>query len=255
MNVEKTLSMSRPAAALTLRRTAPVLRRRELVAATAAGAAAVLVGCGEDAGEQAGGAARGGGGAGAGASGVGAQGGGGAGVTPTPSCVQTEDNELGPAYLGDAPFRTELNVLGWPGISLTISGRVRATDCTPIAGAILDVWQADDAGHYDGSSIDPDGNPAPDPAYPLRGRLETAADGSYVFSTLYPGLYTGRTRHIHLIASAPGYARLITQIYFAGVPENGTDGLIEPELIIELEQAPDGSLAGVFEVVLAKATG
>ncbi len=100
------------------------------------------------------------------------------------TCVQTEDNALGPAYLADAPFRSELNVLGWPGVLLVISGRVRGLNCEPVDGALLDVWQADDGGSYDGSPIDPDGDPAPRPEYPLRARLYCDSRGLYQFCLL-----------------------------------------------------------------------
>jgi protocatechuate 3,4-dioxygenase beta subunit len=151
--------------------------------------------------------------------------------TATPACPETPDNPLGHAYLEGAPFRTELNVLGWPGEPLEIVGQVRGPDCkTPIAKALIDVWGADSDGKYDGDS---DAG-SPDPAWPLRGRLYAAEDGHYSLTTLLPGFEPGRTRHVHVRVSAPGYPTLVTQIYFTGVPENAQDPLIRPGLITPL---------------------
>lgn len=170
----------------------------------------------------------------------------------TPQCGETEDNALGPAYLPDAPFRTELNVLDWPGVPLVMSGRVLGPDCKlPVANAVLEVWQADDEGCYDGSNIGCGGT-APDPAWPLRGRLTPDATGRYTFSTIRPGLYPGRTRHVHIRVTAPGYQTLVTQIYFAGEPANATDGLIKKPLIISLCGDASIGLSGFFPIVLAK---
>jgi protocatechuate 3,4-dioxygenase beta subunit len=168
---------------------------------------------------------------------------------PTPECLETEDNALGPAYVDGAPLREagELNVLDWPGTVLTISGQVSGLDCEVIPGAKLDLWQADAAGCYNGSRI---GCDALDPDWPLRGLVNADSEGKYSFSTIYPGVYPGRTRHIHLTVRAVGYKTLTTQIYFAGVPENAIDGLIEAPLIIELEEGLGGALSGEFPIVL-----
>jgi len=168
----------------------------------------------------------------------------------TPACYETEDNDLGPAYLPGAPMRTDLNALSWVGVPLVISGTIRGTGCEPIPGALIDVWQADDAGCYDGSPIDACGDPGPSPEWPLRGRMVADARGRYQFTTIRPGLYPGRTRHIHLIASAPGYASLTTQIYFAGEPGNSADGLFEKALEMAVEGNETSGLEGEFPIVL-----
>ena len=69
--------------------------------------------------------------------------------------------------------------------------------------------------------------------------------------TIYPGLYPGRTRHIHVIVRAAGQRELTTQIYFAGEPANATDGAILPSLTIDLATDLGGALSGAFDVVLA----
>jgi len=218
------------------------LSRREFLEVTGAGAA-VLLGVGACEG---------------GAPGLGVPGDGSAEDAPvrldaTPECVETEDNDIGPAYLPGAPMRTDLNVLGWAGVPLVISGTVRGTSCEPIPAALVDVWQADDAGCYDGSPIDLCGAVGPVPEWPLRGRMNADAQGRYQFTTIRPGLYPGRTRHIHIIVSAPGYVSLTTQIYFAGEPGNATDGLYEKALEITVEGDETAGLEGDFPIVLRPA--
>ncbi len=169
----------------------------------------------------------------------------------TLSCPETDSNILGPAYVDGAPLRSDgnLNPLRWPGTALTLSGRVMsAVGCTPLAGAELDLWQADDGGCYDGSAI---GCGPLSAEWPLRGRVRTDADGRYRFTTIYPGLYPGRTRHIHAIVRATGHLELTTQIYFAGEPANATDGAILPSLVVDLTTDATGALSGELDIVLA----
>jgi protocatechuate 3,4-dioxygenase beta subunit len=159
-------------------------------------------------------------------------------------CVTTEANIEGPYYKAGAPSRMVLVTEGMPGTRVTLSGRVLAADgCTPLAGATLDVWQADDAGAYD------------DAGFQLRGVLETADDGSYEILTIVPGHYlngdTFRPAHIHFKASADGHALLTTQLYFEGDPYNEGDPFILDSLIMATTDNGDGSLSASFDFVLA----
>jgi protocatechuate 3,4-dioxygenase beta subunit len=49
-----------------------------------------------------------------------------------------------------------------------------------------------------------------------------------------PGLYTGRTRHIHVMVQPEGGAVLTTQLYFPGEPANAADALFDQELLMEV---------------------
>jgi len=159
-------------------------------------------------------------------------------------CVATEANIEGPFYKEGAPSRMVLVTEDMPGTRVTVSGRVLAADgCTPLAGATLDVWQADDSGAYDSVG------------YQLRGVLETGADGSYEILTIVPGHYLNgdryRPAHIHFKASAPGHPLLTTQLYFAGDPYNDGDPFILDSLIMTPTENQDGSLDARFDFVLA----
>ncbi len=138
----------------------------------------------------------------------------------------TEVSVLGPFYIDGAPMIDNGGDLiagndGEPGV---VHGQVLSVDGTPIAGAMLDVWQNAANGLY--STEDPEQN-----EINLRGRLLTAEDGSYSFTTIRPMPYTvpedgpvggmldamgrhpWRPAHIHFKVTADGYQDLITELY------------------------------------------
>lgn len=112
-------------------------------------------------------------------------------------------------------------------------GFVLTRSCGPVAGALVELWHADDAGEYDNVG------------YRLRGHQFTGADGRYAFETILPGLYPGRTRHFHLKFQAPGERVLTTQFYFPGERDNARDRIFDPALLLQIE----GDLAR-YDVVL-----
>lgn len=211
------------------------VRRREFLIGSAA--ALAWAGCASD--------APGGGGSPDGGAGDPPDAGGGSPADAMPGdCVVTEANIEGPFYKEGAPSRMVLITEDTPGTRVTLSGRVMAADgCTPLAGATLDVWQANDAGAYD------------DAGFQLRGVLQTADDGSYELLTIVPGHYlngdTFRPAHIHVKASADGHPLITTQLYFAGDPYNEGDPYIRDSLIMTPTENGDGSLAATFDFVLA----
>lgn len=156
-------------------------------------------------------------------------------LTPTPA--QTE----GPYYKPGSPERTSLLEPGMAGTRLVITGFVVDSECRPIAGAWLDFWQADAGGRYDNSG------------YTLRGHQYTDERGRFTLETVVPGLYPGRTRHIHVKVQRPGGSVLTTQLYLPDEPGNSRDGIFRPELVLrEVQQAGDGSLSATFTFVLTR---
>jgi protocatechuate 3,4-dioxygenase beta subunit len=157
-------------------------------------------------------------------------------------CRVTPRDALGPFYKSGAPAQAELCASESGGSQkLTVTGRVLGTpDCAPLAGALVEVWQADARGDYTQVGTGRD-----DPGCLLRASLKADAEGRYAFRTVMPGEYPGRPRHIHYRVSAKGYTTLVTQLYFArerGIPQ---------ELVVTV--APkDGVLAASFDVTLAR---
>lgn len=143
-----------------------------------------------------------------------------------------------------------------------VTGRVLDQHGAPVAGALVDLWQANAAGRYD-HEADPATAPL-DPNFQSWGMVRTDADGRYAFTTIKPGAYPvdgtwSRPPHIHFKVSRRGYREITTQMYFAGEPLNDVDRLLQevPEaeraaLVVKFEPVDDVP-QGNFEVVLAKA--
>jgi len=143
----------------------------------------------------------------------------------------------GPFFKPRSPRRTSLLDAGVRGTRCVVSGLVLSTSCQPVEGALLDFWQCDDAGNYDNTG------------YRLRGHQFTDSVGRYRLETIVPGLYPGRTRHIHVKVQAPGRPVLTTQLYFPNEPSNRDDFLFRPELVLVLSDA--GAVqAGRFDFVV-----
>jgi protocatechuate 3,4-dioxygenase beta subunit len=120
-----------------------------------------------------------------------------------------------------------------------IAGRVLGTDCKPAARALLDFWQADGRGVYDNSG------------YRLRGHQVTDSQGRYRLETVVPGLYPGRTRHIHAKVQARGGPVLTTQLYFPNEPRNQTDGIFDADLVMATGRS-GGMRRGRFDFVVER---
>ncbi|WP_069160352.1 dioxygenase family protein [Nocardia altamirensis] len=162
-------------------------------------------------------------------------------LEPTPAChdgdaptiAQTE----GPYFKPNSPRRSDLVIPGAPGTLLTVSGYVFSRSCRPVDKALLDFWQADDAGAYDNSG------------YKWRGHQFTDANGRFSLSTIVPGLYPGRTRHIHVKVQAPNQRVLTTQLYFPNEPRNNTDSIFDRRLLMTVRTVPKGK-EGTFDFIL-----
>jgi len=101
-------------------------------------------------------------------------------------------------------------------LALTIRvAQVAANACTPLASAVVDIWQCDAAGAYSGVR---DANPSTAGKQFLRGYQTTDAQGRAQFQTIYPSWYPGRTVHIHFkVRTNPADARgseFTSQLYF-----------------------------------------
>ncbi|MDB5404611.1 MAG: protocatechuate 3,4-dioxygenase, beta subunit [Acetobacteraceae bacterium] len=112
------------------------------------------------------------------------------------------------------------------GTVLYLSGRVLADNGQPVAGAKVEIWQANAAGRYAHPNDD---NLAAPLDEKFNGFAVTTTDGQgrYAFKTVRPAAYPaapGRWRpaHIHFSVTAK-YEQLVTQMYFKGGEWNDTD--------------------------------
>ncbi|MEV5072726.1 intradiol ring-cleavage dioxygenase [Microbacterium sp. LMI12-1-1.1] len=191
----------------------------------------------------------------------------------------TEATVFGPFFIEDAP---EIPLGGdmafdASGEPCWVSGSVRDTSGIPIAGARIEVWEADDDGFYDVQYSD--GRTA------ARAHLFTNEDGHYDFwgltPTPYPIPHDGpvgamleavgrspmRASHLHFMVTAPGYRRLVTHIFVRGDEIGWKDTVfgVKESLIKDFhrhsadERTPDGRQPGGpwsdvrFDIVLAPA--
>ncbi|MGI9408986.1 MAG: intradiol ring-cleavage dioxygenase [Hyphomicrobiaceae bacterium] len=163
----------------------------------------------------------------------------------------TESTVLGPFHIANAPriAHGETICLDGKGDPLVIAGKVTNVDGEPIAGATLDVWQANDDGFYDvqQKGIQPEMN--------LRGMIETDAEGGYWFKsakpTYYPvpddgpvgrllkamGRHAYRPAHIHFIVAARGYRSVTTHLF---VPD---DPYLESDAVFGVKSSLVGKFA------------
>ena len=147
-------------------------------------------------------------------------------LSPTPACDDGDEPTVaqteGPYFTPGSPERRSLVEDGIGGERLVIAGRVLTTGCRPVRRALLDFWQADADGEYDNEG------------FRLRGHQLTDARGRFRLETVVPGLYPGRTRHLHVRVQAPRRDVLTTQLYFPGESANSSDGLFVPELVMDV---------------------
>jgi hydroxyquinol 1,2-dioxygenase len=167
----------------------------------------------------------------------------------------SESTVLGPFHVADAP---ELPMgadicLDRKGEPMLVEGTIRSTDGTPLAGAKIDVWQANDEGFYDvqQKGIQPEFN--------LRGVFRTGADGRYWFRGVKPkfypipddgpvgqllralGRHPYRPAHLHYILEAPDHARLVTHIFDPDDPYIHSDAVfgVKESLLAKFERITD----------------
>ncbi|MCF3934022.1 intradiol ring-cleavage dioxygenase [Acuticoccus sp. M5D2P5] len=163
-------------------------------------------------------------------------------LDPTPACdiagAPTPTATTGPYFRPGSPERADVTEGRPGGTPLLIGGRTLDRNCRPIAGALVDLWQADDAGRYDTSGT-----------Y-LRGHQYADDDGRWAFATIVPAPYRFRSMHIHFRVQRPGGPVLTTQLFFPGDPSQDRDPQFDPLLLLTPIRS-GATRAGHFDFVLA----
>ncbi len=138
------------------------------------------------------------------------------------------------------------------GQSAWLEGSVSDLDGRAVAGAQVEIWQCDHAGHYHHTG----GGARADSAFQGFGRVTVAADGRYRFRTIRPVAYSGRTPHIHVKVKLDQRELLTTQLYVEGDPGNARDFLWRrlsaadrAALTVPFAPGPDGMRAS-FPIVV-----
>lgn len=171
---------------------------------------------------------------------------------------------LGPFHIDGSPeldFGADMSQ-GLPGVPLHVHGTVRGLDGTPVGGAVLDVWQADEDGAYEAQ--------LPVDEARLRAKYTTRADGSYHVRTIAPKGYAipmdgpvgelisrtaishYRPAHVHFLLAVPGYEPLVTHLFQEGAQYLDSDVVFgtKPELVVAFSPrepglTPDGGSSAV----------
>jgi protocatechuate 3,4-dioxygenase beta subunit len=193
-----------------------------------------------------------------------------------PACIARPEMSQGPFFFDVRLDRSDIrsDPAGGAvkeGAPLALTFRVSQIDanaCTPLAGAVVDVWHCDAEGLYSGVADRREDTSA---QQFLRGYQRTDSGGTATFTTIYPGWYPGRTIHIHFKIrtdpDAPQGYDFTSQIYFdeaindqvMALPPynergqrstlNAQDGLYDDMLLIPVTETSEG-FAAVFDVGL-----
>ena len=167
----------------------------------------------------------------------------GLGLVPPRACTPgTRSQTAGPFYTPSTPRRRDLREPGAGGEPLIFEGLVLTPDCRPVPGAVIDIWHSDERGRYDNRG------------FRYRGHQFVDAAGAFRFLTVRPGVYTGRTPHIHVKAQGEGTRPLTTQVYFPDEADrNERDGIYRDDLLLRLDRNAAGMRRGRFDFVLRPA--
>lgn len=172
----------------------------------------------------------------------------------------------GPFYPDKLPLDTDNdllivndNITQAVGEVTWVSGRVLGSHGDPIRNAMVEIWQCDHNGVYLNSR---DSRPTNrDKNFQGYGRFLTGSTGEYVFRTIKPVPYPGRTPHIHYKVRRGSKELLTTQLFIKGHPGNERDGIWR-ELgneksrsavtvdFVPLKQSRIGELTAKFDLVV-----
>jgi protocatechuate 3,4-dioxygenase beta subunit len=123
------------------------------------------------------------------------------------SCILSPDVTQGPYYVSGEYVRENI-VEDEEGVELILDTQViDIATCDPVPDAMIEIWHCNSTGVYSGIVANGNGDSSDAAninATFLRGLQATDAQGVAQFSTLFPGHYTSRANHIHVLAHFNG---------------------------------------------------
>lgn len=181
--------------------------------------------------------------------------------------VRTPAQTEGPFYPDKLPLDTDNDLLivndsitPAVGEVTYLSGRILDAKGNPIRNAQVEIWQVDSKGVYLHSQSG-NNRESRDKNFQGFGRFLTGSSGEYLFRTIKPVAYPGRTPHIHFQIKVPKQEKFTTQCYVQGEARNETDGVLrgikDPEakksVIIPfapMKGSKIGELSAKFDIVM-----
>jgi protocatechuate 3,4-dioxygenase beta subunit len=180
--------------------------------------------------------------------------------------LKTPAQTEGPFYPDKLPLDTDndlivINDTLTPAVGTIsyVSGKVLDVRGNPVKNAAVEIWQCDNSGAYLHSGTS-NANKK-DKNFQGFGRFLTGSSGEYLFRTIKPVPYPGRTPHIHFKVKLKGQDALTTQLYVKGHPGNERDGIwrnvrdekLRDSITVDFAPIKDskfGELAAKFDIVL-----
>lgn len=180
--------------------------------------------------------------------------------------VRTPEQTEGPFYPDKLPLDTDNDLLVInDGITPAVgeitwlSGKILNARGEPVRNALVEIWQVDNNGAYLHSGTS--NREKRDKNFQGFGRFLTGSSGEYLFRTIKPVPYPGRTPHIHFAVKTKGREKFTTQCYIKGEPGNQKDGIWKSitdarqreSITVPFEKIPNSrmnELAAKFNVVL-----
>ncbi|KAK6821627.1 intradioldioxygenaselike [Aspergillus parasiticus SU-1] len=118
------------------------------------------------------------------------------------TCILAPDVTEGPYYVSGELIRNDIKE-DQEGVPLFLDIQLIDTNtCEPLPQIYLDFWHCNATGVYSGVVASGNGNSDDETNIDstfLRGLQKTNNDGIVQFQTIFPGHYTGRTTHIHVL--------------------------------------------------------
>ncbi|KAI1337331.1 Intradiol ring-cleavage dioxygenase [Xylariaceae sp. FL0016] len=147
------------------------------------------------------------------------------------TCALVPEVTIGPYWVEGELIRTDVTD-GQEGVPLHLDLQfVDINTCEPIPEILIDIWACNSTGVYSGVSATGQGGLNTTHG---RGIQETDEDGVVQFDTLFPGHYTGRTPHIHLMSTSDA-TLLDNGTYVDGTVSHIGQLFFDQDLITEVE--------------------
>jgi len=180
--------------------------------------------------------------------------------------VRTPSQTEGPFYPDKLPLDTDNdlivindNLKPSVGEITWLTGRILGLNGRPLNSAVVEIWQCDNNGAYLHSGTN--NADKRDKNFQGFGRFLTGSTGEYLFRTIKPVPYPGRTPHIHFQVKVQGQEAFTTQCYVKDHPNNARDGILnsirDPQakasILVDfapIKESKVGELAAKFDIVL-----